>query len=129
MRVPQLIGVMLLVGHPLLVAVEPFSLGQGEAALEPRPSHSGGPFPFLDTNSSLQQPAVPVELAPDPAMGSLEYRLAELEEELAESQQRIESLEGTRHQAEKKASTFPNVTINGVFQADGVAFHHPPRSL
>ena len=119
---------MLLVGHPLLVAVEPFSLGQGEAALEPRPSHSGGPFPFLDTNSSLQQPAVPVELAPDPAMGSLEYRLAELEEELAESQQRIESLEGTRHQAEKKASTFPNVTINGVFQADGVAFHQTEAS-
>jgi phosphate-selective porin OprO/OprP len=128
MWIRQLIGMMLLMGHPLLIAVEPLSPGKAEAAMGPGLSDSAGTVAALDGNSSLSQSTGPFELAPDPAMGSLEYRLAELEEELAQSQQRIESLEGTRLQAEKKASTFPNVAINGVFQADGVAFNQTDAS-
>ena len=128
MWIRQLIGMMLLMGHPLLIAVEPLSPGKAEAAMGPGLSDSAGTVAALDGNSSLSQSTGPFELAPDPAMGSLEYRLAELEEELAQSQQRIESLEGTRLQAEKKASTFPNVAINGVFQADGVAFDQTDAS-
>jgi phosphate-selective porin OprO/OprP len=58
----------------------------------------------------------------------LESRIKQLENAISLSDQKIAELEASKRELDAKKATFPNVTVNGVFQADGIAFNQTQAS-
>jgi phosphate-selective porin OprO/OprP len=82
-------------------------------------------FPVQETAGSEPQPYF---VATEYETKDLETRIKDLENAISMSDQKIADLEAAKKEADKKKASFPNVTVNGVFQADGVAFNQTQAS-
>jgi len=72
--------------------------------------------------------AQPYFVATESEAKDLEGRIKDLENAISVSDQKIADLEAAKEAADKKRAPFPTVTVNGVFQADGVAFNQTQAS-